>query len=153
FKRTRQTLAVIRDAIRRHGTGYLYFISVVQRKNLHQMRAIVELAREFDVVEVQFHIIRGFEEEALKLDDRLARASAGAVDAALELGVTVTFNVPAFTRGLDADKVRRAGTLAPRPLAPSTFLGAPGAESMRRGEGRLRDAYRVSVHQRCFKPF
>jgi hypothetical protein len=158
FKRIRHNLHVVSDSIRRHGSGSLYFISVIQRSNAHEMRGIVELAHEVGCDEVQFHVSRGQESVALAGDlvlarDGLARHTTDAIDAALELGVTTTFNAPVFTRGVDPDKVRRATTLPPRRPDPSTFHGTPAAAELDPYVDRLLDAYRVSVHHRCFKPF
>lgn len=158
FRRIRHNLHVVSDSIRRHGSGSLYFISVIQRSNAHEMRGIVELAHEVGCDEVQFHISRGQDSVALAGDlvlsrDGLARHTTEAVDAALELGVTATFNTPVFTRGVDPEKVRRATTLPPRRPDPSTFHGTPAAKAVDPFVDRLLDAYRVSVNHRCFKPF
>ena len=54
FAQSRHNLAVIRDAIKKHRNGYLYINCTVQRSNIHEMRALVELAHEFGVIELQF---------------------------------------------------------------------------------------------------
>lgn len=153
FERTLHNLGVLRDARRKYGNGWMYFISVVQKRNLHELRGIIELARAHDVMEVQFHTIRGFEETTLGIDGKLQRAVAEAIDCAIELGVTATFNVPSLVRGQDPDKVKRVSTLPERAMPLLDFHGAPWSARMAGYVRRLADGYRVSVHQKCFKPF
>jgi radical SAM protein with 4Fe4S-binding SPASM domain len=158
FRTIRHNLHIVSDSIRRHGSGSLYFISVIQRSNAHEMRGIVELAHEVGCNEVQFHVSRGQSAVALQGEfvlDRagMARYTGDAIDAALELGVTTTFNAPVFTRGLDPDLVARASTLPPRRPDPSTFHGMAAAAPLDSYVDRLLDAYRIVFHRRCFKPF
>ena len=158
FARTRHNLGVIRDAIARHGSGYLYFISVVQRLNAHEMRALVELAHEFGVNEVQFHIVRGpthmlVETDVFLFDDKFPRYVDQAIDAGLELGVYTTFNDQIFTRRADPDKLRRASTVPQRALPENAFHGAPWKDEVADYQTKLVNAYRIFENQRCFKPF
>ncbi len=158
FARTRHNMGVIQDAIKRHQSGYLYFISVIQRMNAHEMRAIVELAHEFGINEVQFHIVRGpkhllVEQDVFMLDDKFPRYAAQAIDAGLDLGVYTTFNDVIFTRRADPDKLKRASTVPKRALPDNSFHGAPWKDEMAEYESKLIGAYRVVENQRCFKPF
>jgi hypothetical protein len=158
FARACHNVQVIQDAIKTHKSGYLYFISVIQRMNAHEMRPIIELAHSLGIDEVQFHIVRGprslrIETDVFMLDDKLPRYANEAIDAALDLGVTATFNTPIFTRRADPDKVQRVSTRAPMVLPETSFHGAPWKAEMAEYETKLVDAYRIAVHQRCFKPF
>jgi radical SAM protein with 4Fe4S-binding SPASM domain len=156
FRSIRHNLRVVGDAIQRHGSGSLYFISVIQRSNVHEMRGIIELAHEVGCPEVQFHVTHGAAAVQLNgqlLFDGMSRWAAEAIDAALELGVAATFNAPVFTRGLDPERVARAGTMPDRRPDPSTFHGMAAAAPLEPFAERLLDAYRVVIHRRCFKPF
>lgn len=158
FKRTLHNMEVIGDATRRHQSGYLYMISVIQRMNAREMRAIVELAHRFGITEVQFHIVRGpkfllIHTDAFMHDDKFPGYVADAIDAGLELGVHTTFNDVVFTRRADPDKLKRASTVPARVLPENSFHGAPWKDEMAEFEGRLIGAYRVVENQRCFKPF
>src|SRR3990172_7937015 len=70
FDSIRHNLSVVRDAIQRYNRGYIYFISTIQKRNLHELRALVDFAHEFDVPEVQFKIVQeGEHQEDLKAVD------------------------------------------------------------------------------------
>jgi MoaA/NifB/PqqE/SkfB family radical SAM enzyme len=158
FARTRHNLGVIREAIKRHGSGYLYFVSVVQRMNAHEMRAVVELAHEFGVNEVQFHIVIGpkhlrIQDDSFMFDDKYPRYAAEALDAGLELGVYTTFNDVVLTRRADPEKLERARKIPPRMLPENSFHGAPWKAEMADFEAKLPNVYRIVENQRCFKPF
>jgi hypothetical protein len=135
------------------------------------MRALVERAARHGVPEVQFKAVQsgmpGFRLDELPAGELRAHASA-AVDAALDLGVRATFNDRAFTDGLDAARVARAGAARPRanphPFPSRPVFGPAGARADAAADRedeeevgalleRVADAHRVSAHQRCFKPF
>jgi radical SAM protein with 4Fe4S-binding SPASM domain len=160
FDRIVHNLGLIRDSIRRHNRGLIYFISTIQKRNVHEMRALVELAHRFDVHEVQFKIVQpGQHHEGLDgLDpEQVTRYSREAVDAAIDLGMRVTFNDWAFTRGLDPERVAMAGKYRkrrtehplPRSLDPDAFDRLRAKDLFR----NIASSHRVSIHQRCFKPY
>jgi radical SAM protein with 4Fe4S-binding SPASM domain len=151
FDRIRHNLQVVRDAIRLHHSGYLYFITVVQRVNERELRQVVELAHEVGVYEVQFHIVRGKAE--LDPSDGIDEGVAEAVEAGLDLGVYTTFNAPIFTRRLDPEKLRRASKVPLRKLPENAFHGSPSSGEMKPFEERLIRSYRVVENQQCMKPF
>ncbi|HZS42119.1 MAG TPA: SPASM domain-containing protein [Polyangia bacterium] len=159
FERTLHNLAVIRDARRRHGRGTIYFLSTIQRSAVHELRALVELAHEYDVPEVQFKIVQGGHDVDLEGQLRsigdlsMSRHVDAAVDAALELGVRVTFNDPVFVRRLDPEKLQRVSAPLAAPPSPSSFWGAAGAEEVAPYAAMLDDSFRVAVNKNCFKPF
>ncbi len=159
FERTLHNLGALRDARRRHRRGTVYFLSTVQRSAVHELRALVELAHAYEVPEVQFKIVQGGRE--VSLEDQLrsigdlsmSRHVEAAVDAALELGVRVTFNDPVFVRRLDPEKLARVSAPIVAPLSPKSFWGAPGSAAMAPYLAQLDDSFRVAVNKNCFKPF
>src|SRR5262249_9944257 len=146
-------LGVVRDAIRRHGRGTIYFLSTIQRRAVPELRALVELARAYEVPEVHFKIIQGGHEVDLEGELRglgdlaITRHVHAALDAAIDLGVRVTFNDRVFTRRIAPEKFARAS--AARPTA-SAFWDAGEALPER---AMLEDSFRVAVNKNCFKPF
>lgn len=159
FDKIRHNLGVISDSIRRRRTGFIYFISTMQRTNMHEMRGLVELAHEFSVPLVGFKIVRGgngidLEAEFRSLGDRVGDYAREAVDAALDLGVRVTFNDRVFTQGIDPGKVERVSAWRHGQPAPLTFHGRePKSQEMTSYHERAIDSYRVAANQICFKPF
>jgi radical SAM protein with 4Fe4S-binding SPASM domain len=158
FARTLHNIEVIQSACKKHESGYLYMISVIQRMNAHEMRAIVELAHRFGINEVQFHIVRGpkfllIHTDPFMHDDKFPSYVDAAIDAGLDLGVYVTFNDVVFTRKADPDKLKRVSSVPRRELPVNAFHGAPWKAEMAEYETRLVGAYRVVENQRCFKPF
>ncbi|HUP56799.1 MAG TPA: radical SAM protein, partial [Bdellovibrionota bacterium] len=154
-------LEVVGTAIREERKGYLYFISTVQRRNFGELRAIVELAARHEVSEVQFKWVHplGHAEGIEDLEESaLAAQVSSAVDAGLDLGVSVTFNDWRFLRGVDAARAREAAR--PRRAQAYTLPEIPEGEEafweshgLKRVFDAVHDSSRVSVHRRCFKPF
>jgi len=163
FDRIRHNLEVIRQSIKKYNRGFIYFISTIQKRNLHELRKLVELAHEFEVPEVQFKMVQ--------TDDLSQSLSNGgdsekirvhvdsALDAAIDLGVRITFNDWIFTADIDSDKVKRAALPFTRkseyPLPQST----PYAPNYWEEKGvshilkKITDSSQVSINQKCFKPF
>jgi radical SAM protein with 4Fe4S-binding SPASM domain len=156
FARTLDNLAVVRDAIARHQSGTIYFLSTIQKRAVHELRALVELAHAYAVPEVHFKIVQGgrdvnLEDELRGLDElTMSRHVDAAVDAALELGVRVTFNDRVFTRRLDPDKHAR---VAEARVRASPFWDAPGSGAAADLRAELQASYRVALNKSCFKPF
>ena len=155
FDKTLHNLGVLRDARRRHGRGYLHFISTIQRSNAHEMRKLVELAHTFEIPEVGFKMVRGdpFESDLRLGVPELSRYAEEALAAGLDLDVRVTFNDPAFTRGVPEEPIARASQRLPQAIPASSFFSRAGSEQMQPYRDLMFDAGRVSVNQRCFKPF
>lgn len=163
FDRITHNLALISDAMKRHNTGWLYFISTIQKKNIHELRAIVELAHRHSVPEVQFKIVQDGEkhkEGIRELDQAVISGYAlQAIDAAIDLGVRVTFNDWLFTRGLDPVRVQQAAVV--KKLPPMALFSSPDVadheywnnSGMNSIWKSLFEASAVSRQQKCFKPF
>ncbi len=156
FARTLDNLGIVRDAIARHRRGTIYFLSTIQRRAVHELRALVELAHRYSVPEVHFKIVQGgrdvsLEDELRSIGDlEMSRHVEAAVDAALELGVCVSFNDRVFTRRLDPEKLAQVGV---RRARASAFWDAPGSEEAAPLRAELAASYRVALNQSCFKPF
>jgi radical SAM protein with 4Fe4S-binding SPASM domain len=162
FQTIRHNLGQIRDGINRHNKGWIYFISTISKKNVHELKGIVELAHEFEVQEVQFKMVQpGLHDEGIKDFDRtkIQEYVSASLDAALDLGVRVTFNDWTFTRDADPEKVKRAEAdivrKTPDPLPPSppwdpSYWDEQGMPYVYKS---VLNSVRVSENQRCFKPF
>jgi radical SAM protein with 4Fe4S-binding SPASM domain len=138
--------------------GFIYFISTIQKRNIHELRQIVEMAHRYDVSEVQFKAVQGFpwqpELYAMKQDE-VAQLVNEAVDCAAELKVNINFNDHFFTKNIDPVKLRQVNEF-PRP-SKSNFYAFDhefwNAHQMTEILEKMTDSSRVSVHQKCFKPF
>lgn len=163
FERIVHNLGVVSDAITRYDSGWLYFISTIQKKNVHELRALVELARKFDVPEVQFKIVQDGEkhDEGIRhLDPALISGyAAQAIDAGIDLGVRVTFNDWIFTRGLDTARVQRAARVNVLPamalssiprIVDQNYWEVVGMDAVWKN---IRESTAVSERQKCFKPY
>lgn len=166
FSTILKNLELVTDRIKRDARGYAYFIVTVQKRNVHELPQIVELAARFGVPEVQFKIVRQFD-GALKHDEmiteaqrpELARQVAAALARAVDLGVLVTLNDNELSAGVDAATVARAGQVKigdPQLMFPPK----PGFDAEFEREhpwtataARVLDSVRVSVNQKCFKPY
>jgi radical SAM protein with 4Fe4S-binding SPASM domain len=157
-----ENLEILQEAIAQERRGYVYFISTIQRRNFHEMAALVELAARFGVTEVQFKWVHprdhheGIEDLAAETLNPQVRRS---IDAALAAGVRVTFNDWRFLRGIDPALAAEASRERSR-LRPYTLPEVPPGEEKLWNElglsqlfDRLHEATRVSEKRRCFKPF
>ncbi|MBL7713900.1 MAG: SPASM domain-containing protein [Bdellovibrionales bacterium] len=157
-----ENLKTIQDAIKKNQTGFLYFISTIQRKNIHELRALVEMAARYQVGEVQFKMVqpKDADQDPKKMNpDEIRLHCESAIDAALDLGVRVLFNDWTFTKGIDPKRVQAAANIDNR-RSPRPFPAKPSFDpdyweqkGMPRIFDQSIDSYRVSVNQRCFKPF
>jgi radical SAM protein with 4Fe4S-binding SPASM domain len=159
FDRILHNLGVIRDSIKKHNRGFIYFISTIQRRNLHELRKIVELAAQYEVPEVQFKMVQGGEIFS-KFDPAEVKLRVSeALDAAIDLGVRVTFNDWIFTQNADRAQVAAAATDRPRktefpfPVKPDFDPDYWSAQEMGDIFSKVISANQVARNQRCFKPF
>ncbi|MBI3557788.1 MAG: SPASM domain-containing protein [Deltaproteobacteria bacterium] len=153
FNRILHNLGVVRDSIKSQGRGFIYFISTIQKCNMHEMRAIVELAREYNVDEVQFKAVQGEHTDQLLIEvdpELLASHSHAALDAAADLGIRVTFNDAAFLRGLDAEKYARVSKFRLKKDHLTAYVERNGLSGPL---AAIADTARVSEHRSCFKSF
>jgi MoaA/NifB/PqqE/SkfB family radical SAM enzyme len=160
FERIQHNMEVIQDSIERHKSGWLYFISTIQRKNLHELRAIVEMARKYNFTEVQFKMMQGDVPKGANLSHASAQEILenvdAALDAGLDLGVRVTFNDWIFTKDVDPQKVQKASSFRPRPHPDPFYVFDKKfwqIEDMSRIHREIENFSQVSVHQSCFKPY
>jgi len=152
-------LEAIKQARRKFkNRGYIYFISTIQKGNIRELRKIVEMAHKYEVGEVQFKAVQGapWQPELYSIsDDEVALFVSQAVDCALELKVNVNFNDHFFTKNIDPVKVKRVNEF-PR-LSVSNFHPFDQdfwmVNKMPEIMNQIIDSSRVSVHQKCFKPF
>lgn len=161
FEVIRQNLGVIRDSIKKHNKGLIYFISTIQQRNVHEMRKIVELAAEFSVHEVQFKMVQGGSKwDLYNTDPQIVKKHVeDSIDLALDHGIRVTFNDWYFTKHVNKERVDKAAVLMPA-KSPPNFVNLPHIEpfywnNLKMPEiiNEIIDSSRVSVHQKCFKPF
>ncbi len=157
----RNNLSVIDQAVQKHKRGHIYFISTIQAENFHELRALVELANEFNVPEVQFKAVRGGDFERnfyAQSRENVKKWASDALDAALDLNVAVTFNDWFFTRDLDSTKLRRAEQLnrdkfwANFQLADIVSWEVKEEYDVNGLFEKRMNAARVSEHKACYKP-
>ena len=128
---------------------------------------IIELARKYDVSEVQFKVIRNFgyahfEEINLNESHResLLASINRSLDAAIANGVRLTINDHELLSGLDLNKVDQAKTLTIKP--PTLNFPLPKEQIRPEFEqqhlwyltaNKVLNMVRVAENKRCFKPF
>lgn len=152
FDRILENLRSSTDAVKKFNSGFVYFISTIQSLNYHEMPDIVRLASEYNVPEVQFKMVQGGVNSLGSVSSQdISKYSKEAIAVAIASGVRVNFNDWKFTEGLDRDWVRSADQIrvqrAPHPL--EQFFSAKDAGL----QGLITDTHKVSVAQKCFKPF
>lgn len=154
-----KNLEAIREAHKKYNKGQLYFISTIQKKNVHELKAIVELAHQYDVREVQFKMVQGHFAPELRAmnSEEIKMYVEEALDLGIKNGMRVTFNDWLFTRGIDPQKILTAEKIFrpknPNFWEPPSMPGGWAASRMPELDDMIKDSYRVSVNQRCFKPF
>jgi radical SAM protein with 4Fe4S-binding SPASM domain len=152
-----KNLEVIKQARKTYNKGFIYFISTIQKANISEMKAIVEMAHLYDVPEVQFKMVQGdpFQKEMNQLDpEDIRRFSYEAIEAGKKLGVSVIFNDYLFTKNIDPALVSEvAKYVYPKNPNFNVFDGKYWDEqNMPEIDRFIIDTRRVSVHQKCFKP-
>lgn len=152
-----KNLEVIKEARKKYGKGFIYFISTIQKDNIHEMKAIVEMAHRYEVPEVQFKIVHGghFQTDMAKYDpESVKKFTLEALEAGKALGVSVIYNDHVFMRDIDPVLIREVGRYVyPKNPNFGVYNGEYWNEqNMPEIDRSIIDTRRVSVHQRCFKP-
>lgn len=156
FDRILKNLKVLQEAKQTYQKGTVSFVSTMQKRNVHEMRSIVELAHQFDVDEVQFKMVQGEEWNLYQTDKNLIKEYVdAALDTALDLQIRISFNDDHFTRNVDPHKVEAAKLIELR-RNESNFnvvdVNFWIENKMDYIYHDIRDTSRVAYNQRCFKP-
>ncbi|AGH96566.1 radical SAM protein [Pseudobdellovibrio exovorus] len=157
FSIIQKNLEAIKEARRKYGKGFIYFISTIQKDNIHEMKAIVELAHRYEVPEVQFKIVQGWhfqtDIEAYN-KSAIQKFSLEALEAGKALGVSVIFNNHLFTEKINPELIREVSRYV-YPQNPNFGVLDEkywNENNMQEIDRAIIDTRRVSVHQKCFKP-
>jgi radical SAM protein with 4Fe4S-binding SPASM domain len=165
FRKILHNLYIVSEGRKDHDFGFVYFVSTIQKKNVHEMRKMVELASIYGVPEVQFKAVQSFDPH-VSLEgyspDKMKKYAESAIDAGIDLGVHVTFNDPLFSKNLNQEKIDRVASFNPVHSAERKFTLPPSpdfAPSFWEENGipqvmvDVINSVKVAENQKCFKPF
>lgn len=159
FDLMQANIAAASSAIARSGRGFMYMIVNIQRENMEELPAILELAHKHSIYQVQFKVLKDFTDEAAR-SGKLPQLVTRCLDYALERSIRLSINDQELFNGVDMQKIVRA---LKTPI-PDPVLNFPGdmsalspeflnAHSWPKIDARVNDRTRVSVYKNCFKPF
>lgn len=145
--------------------GFLYFIVTVQRKNIHELPGIVELAAKYKIPEVQFKIVRQFDgflnHDEMVQDNQweeLTEMIDVSLDLAIKNGIRLTINEQELLTITDPDKLKNSmlqvipdwtPNFAPPEGIEQSFLDTHNWANIDR---QVQKTFRVAENQTCFKP-
>lgn len=159
-------LEVLQTSRKTHQKGFDYFIVTVQKKNIFELKGIVEIAAKYGVSEVQFKMVRQFD-GPIHHQEMIPEGSYSdlkheieqALDLGINTGVRVTVNDEEMCRGISTELLQKAQAtpakqyklnFSPPDDVENEFLNKYPWSKI---DSEVLSTFKVAKNQKCFKPF
>lgn len=158
FELTMRNIELAAEAIADAGRGFIYMIVTIQRENMRELPAIMRLAKQHGIRQVQFKVLKDFT-DAAAASGSLGTLVNECLEFALANAIRLSINDQELFQGVEIAKIVRA---MKQPIPdPALNFPPPGsldpeftaANPWNQLDVRVIDRARVSVYKNCFKPY